>query len=63
MNLLNYLILCMNIYLNVTSIDVLPSKNQALCKYCTLILLHSVNTLISLLEFLIKSLEKGLVHI
>ena len=23
--------------LNITSIDVLPSKNQALCEYCTLV--------------------------
>ena len=32
-----------------TSIDVLPSKNQALCEYCTLVSkLNISNTLISL---------------
>ena len=36
-----------------TSIDVLPSKNQVLHKSCTHIL-NTVDTLISLLEFLLS---------
>ena len=41
----------------VISIDVLPSKNQALCKYCI-----NLKHLISLLAFLrFKSREKGLI--
>ena len=42
-----------------TSVDVLPSKNQALCEYCT----HSSKLilLISLISVFIKSCEKRLI--
>ena len=37
------------LYVKISSIDVLPSKNQALCEYCTLVSI--ANTLISVFPF------------
>ena len=61
-SLIYVLITCIRCYVTtvmVTSINVLPSKNQALCKYCTVI--KRCKYLDYFTQLFNKSREKGLI--